>query len=235
MKKIYALLFAVLPLIGFSQFEVRLSKSDTVQRAYVDKEIKIKMFVKNPSTATEALDLKWGLGWDFAGTSTPNWTNYVCEGILCYSAEIRKKEFNATLNPGDSVEMYTYIAMDTDTGTGYSCLYIFDPTDSIGTVQTKCIYGTSYEWPAGVEVVDEDAVLSQNAPNPFNDNSVINYELRDAGTLQIQDLTGKIIREMPLNAGSGQVNINQLQSGIYFYSLWENGQRIATKRMQVIN
>lgn len=235
MKKIYALLFACLPLIGFSQFEVRLSKSDTIQTAYVGSEVKIKMFVKNPTTSTGALDLNWALAWDFDGTSTPNWTNYVCEGILCYSAEIRSKEFNATLNPGDSVEMYTYINMETDTGSNYSCLYIFDPTDSAGTVQTKCIYGTSFEWPANVAEIDEDDVLSQNAPNPFYTNSVINYDLRDAGALKIQDLTGKMIREIPLNAGTGQVSINQLQSGIYFYSLWENGQRLATKRMQVIN
>lgn len=250
MKKIYALLFACLPLIGFSQFEINLdtSKGDTVQSAYTDSEIKIKMYVKNPETNSGALNLKWALVQRMDSlfsdpslanpdipTATPHWTNYVCEGILCYSAEIRNKDFNATLFPGDSVEMYTYINMKIDTGSQRSCLLIFDPVDSAGTVQTICLTGRATLDPASVEEIDEDAVLSQNAPNPFNTNSVIKYDLKDAGALKIQDLTGKIVREIPLNAGNGQVSINQLQSGIYFYSLWENGQRLATKRMQVIN
>jgi len=235
MKKIYALILAVSPLLSFGQFEVILGKLDTIQAAYTDQEIKIKMYVKNPSTASEALDLNWALAWDFAGTNTPNWTNYVCEGILCYSPQVRAKEFNTTLNPGDSVEMYTYINMLIDTGSNNSCVHIFDPTDSVGTVQTVCIYGTATLDPAGVDDINEDAVLSQNAPNPFNNNSVINYELRNSGALKIQDLTGKMIREIPLEAGAGKVNVSQLNAGIYFYSLWENGQLLATKRMQVIN
>ena len=41
---------------------------------------------------------------------------------------------------------------------------------------------------------------------------------------------------MPLNKQSGSVNLQgQLESGIYFYSLWENGAMVDSKRMQVID
>lgn len=79
--------------------------------------------------------------------------------------------------------------------------------------------------------------ISQNAPNPSNGFTVINYQLASSnGILKFHDLTGKLVKQVSLNNKTGQYTMNgELESGIYFYSLWENGAMIDSKRMQVID
>ena len=81
------------------------------------------------------------------------------------------------------------------------------------------------------------AFLSQNMPNPFNDNTRINIELDEQKEIQFEifDITGKIVKELKLGKlgiGSHQLNINSsgLKSGIYYYSIYNADFKI-TKKM----
>ncbi|MBN1632710.1 MAG: T9SS type A sorting domain-containing protein [Ignavibacteria bacterium] len=82
--------------------------------------------------------------------------------------------------------------------------------------------------------------LSQNYPNPFNPVTNINFEIPEAGfvNLKVYDLSGKetanIINEYK-SAGYYTVNFNAtgLSSGVYFYRLCVNGISF-TKKMSVI-
>ena len=79
--------------------------------------------------------------------------------------------------------------------------------------------------------------LKQNAPNPFNSNTIISYYL-PAGTgnaqIQITDMGGRSIQTMALNGrGSGQIVVaaGTLGSGTYVYSLIVDGRNVASKQM----
>lgn len=88
--------------------------------------------------------------------------------------------------------------------------------------------------------------LSQNAPNPFGDRTVIAYELPRDGrtTLKVFDLNGRLVRvlkdtEEP--AGFYSVGWNRrddgardVAAGIYFYRLEASGF-VATKKMLIID
>src|SRR3954467_11474104 len=81
-----------------------------------------------------------------------------------------------------------------------------------------------------------DATLEQNAPNPFNRNTVINYFVPQTGTavMNITDMNGKLLKTTTLNTqGKGQLVLEagQLPSGTYQYSLLVNGRLIDTKKM----
>jgi len=82
-----------------------------------------------------------------------------------------------------------------------------------------------------------DATLEQNAPNPFNRNTVINYFVpQKTGTavMNITDMNGKLLKTTTLNTqGKGQLVLEagQLPSGTYQYSLLVNGRLIDTKKM----
>ncbi len=80
--------------------------------------------------------------------------------------------------------------------------------------------------------------LQQNAPNPFNSATTINYYLPSNSTkaqLTITDGQGRLLKDVVLNSskGPGQaiINARELASGTYFYSLVINGKNIDTKRM----
>ncbi|HEY6978473.1 MAG TPA: tail fiber domain-containing protein [Chitinophagaceae bacterium] len=81
------------------------------------------------------------------------------------------------------------------------------------------------------------AHLEQNAPNPFNQNTVIKYYLpqnTSNAIINITDANGRLIKTVPVTIqGNGQLTLDggQLTSGIYQYSLIANGKLLDTKKM----
>ncbi len=83
---------------------------------------------------------------------------------------------------------------------------------------------------------NSEANISQNAPNPFNNQTVISYYVpknSSSANIQIFDATGAVIKNIPLQTGNGELTINsgELPSGIYNYSLVINNQIVKTNKM----
>ena len=90
--------------------------------------------------------------------------------------------------------------------------------------------------------------LYQNYPNPFNPKTVINYELsasRQGGrvtsfvSLRIYNIQGeetKILVNQKQNSGEYKIEFegSDLPSGVYFYSLFLDGERVDTKKMMLL-
>ncbi len=86
------------------------------------------------------------------------------------------------------------------------------------------------------EVSETGAILGQNMPNPFDNNSTINFELTNTSDVQFEfvDMTGKIVKTMDLGTlangpHSIQVDATEFASGVYYYSLVSEGSRITSK------
>ncbi len=91
-----------------------------------------------------------------------------------------------------------------------------------------------------LKVVLDDAqniVLGQNVPNPFAEQTVIEYFIPEAvqkAQIIFYNLQGQIIQSVEINEmGKGRLNVygNDLSSGTYTYTLVADGQVIATKKM----
>jgi len=82
-----------------------------------------------------------------------------------------------------------------------------------------------------------DAVLYQNIPNPFGEETMINYyipENTNNAKIIFFDMYGQSMKEVPLTeTGSGNIHVDSknLASGIYSYSLIIDGKVIDTKKM----
>lgn len=93
-----------------------------------------------------------------------------------------------------------------------------------------------------IEETSENGVaLSQNKPNPANDNTVIGYSIVEPANvaLNVYDITGKLVlnvNEGKKAAGKHAVTINtsSLPAGIYYYSL-SAGEKTITKKMVVMD
>ncbi len=86
-----------------------------------------------------------------------------------------------------------------------------------------------------------DGKLMQNTPNPFNEQTEINYiiynDFKNAA-INIYDLQGKQIQHFELKGkGLGKVTVknNIMAAGMYFYSLIVDGKEIDTKKMIIGN
>lgn len=97
--------------------------------------------------------------------------------------------------------------------------------------------------PTGITEINEfpeQYSLSQNFPNPFNPNTLINYSLPGSGNvlLKVYDIMGRevmtLVNEMQ-NAGNYSVNFNGsgLSSGMYYYKII-SGNFSDTKKMILV-
>lgn len=79
--------------------------------------------------------------------------------------------------------------------------------------------------------------LFQNQPNPFSETTRIQYTLSAdvrSAMMQITDANAKLLKTIQLdNATKGEVVIKaqELQAGIYFYTLIADGQMLGTNKM----
>lgn len=79
-------------------------------------------------------------------------------------------------------------------------------------------------------------ILYQNTPNPFKERTVIRFSLADdvtSASVCIFDMTGKMLKKLPVSSGETSVSINgwELGEGMFLYTLIANGKEIDTKRM----
>jgi hypothetical protein len=79
------------------------------------------------------------------------------------------------------------------------------------------------------------AFISNAYPNPASSEFSLNYDLYSLsmGEILIQDIVGKEMQRAKLtdNKGSILINTSELPTGIYFYSLMENNNKICTKKL----
>ena len=91
---------------------------------------------------------------------------------------------------------------------------------------------------SGNNIGASKAALFQNAPNPSNGSTNIRYQVADASAdimIVVNDLKGNEITKFAnLPSGNQSVELNEnLNTGIYLYSLYVDGVEVDTKRLVV--
>lgn len=82
-------------------------------------------------------------------------------------------------------------------------------------------------------------VMSQNEPNPFSNETLVNYNLpKNTGkaNMVVYDLTGKQITQFELSSNEGKsitITSEKLAAGMYIYSIVADGKILDSKRMVV--
>ncbi len=83
-------------------------------------------------------------------------------------------------------------------------------------------------------------ILGQNAPNPFNQKTLINYYLPDntsSARMVFSDINGKTLKTVDISGhGFGRLSLKagELIAGTYIYTLFVNGNKIASKQMVLV-
>lgn len=86
------------------------------------------------------------------------------------------------------------------------------------------------------DLIKTEAELYQNAPNPFNEKTIIKYNLPvtiNQASVMIFDMNGTHKLTIEANVLEGQISVNakDLSPGIYIYSLIADKIEVASKRM----
>jgi photosystem II stability/assembly factor-like uncharacterized protein len=182
-----------------------------------------------------------GTNWDTVATpySTTHyktdWVN-VNNGILCGSSTGYTCK---TTNGGTSW------SIETTSGSTMYGVYMNTPDSAWACGSIQGIYKWAMAPQGVVEWKNEiptTYTLSQNYPNPFNPVTTIKFGIPKAGkvSLKVYDITGRLvsalINDAPLNAGTVTYRFDgsNLASGVYFYSLIVDNNKIDTKKMVLV-
>lgn len=110
---------------------------------------------------------------------------------------------------------------------------------TIALIQAQVQTNTASQQTA-VGAVNTNARLYQNAPNPFKQQTIIQYYIPPAATtafIKIGNDKGETIKVVEVTAkGSGQINFQtaSLAAGSYTYALFIDGNLIDTKKMLLV-
>ncbi len=123
-------------------------------------------------------------------------------------------------------------------------VFLYDPTATSGgpwffMTSTPSIRA-NFDPTIGVgEIEASNLELGQNAPNPFNGASIVNYSLKEAAvvTFEVTDVTGKVISTQSMGkvaAGDYTLDLNadNYAKGVYFYSMTAGKEKL-TRRMVI--
>lgn len=116
-------------------------------------------------------------------------------------------------------------------------LILSGPFDQIGTDNYSGI-ASYYAVGNGINKYKNDCLIA-NYPNPFTARTNISYCVPSFSTslsLVVSDIMGRKLKEYPLDqsADTIEIDLSELDKGMYLYSLLINGQIRDTKRMMVI-
>jgi hypothetical protein len=169
-------------------------------------------------------------------------TTFICWGATCYPPTVSLTDTlmfppNVTRN-----NIFSSTFRGFTTSSNSSVTYRFmraedDVTDFID-------YSFNYNYTTGVTsitpVLNSRSEMANAMPNPAISTTSIPYSLAAPSTnarLKVYDLLGQEVRNIPLRSqnGSVQLDVNNLQNGIYFYSLVVDGRAVSTKRLIVNN
>ena len=162
-------------------------------------------------------------------------TGYFCWDV-CYSEATNVSVGWLTVQPNtDNSSFYCDIDPHGAAGVDTVCYRFYDANNTTDYVDI-CMY---FDIATGISTAGVSSIspLSVASPNPANTMSGINYytDVTKNPSLVIYDLLGSKVFETKLvqKQGAYILNVSEFKSGIYLYSLLENGKTVATKKLVV--
>ena len=243
MKKIItSFLFGALSFIGFAQNLDVLDETHTeISNTIFDVNLgpNTSIITEFLVTNTDAVSHTYRCRRTIYSVAADDSTRF-CWGGLCYNWGTNLSSLSLAVAPGDTMNFADFgfhaeflSKLSTATRTVHYQFYnIADANDSTGIT-------IRYNSTVGVDELDKFGGNISNAyPNPANAAVSIKYELKEfsqKGSVVFYDMLGKSVKAVALNdkKGTAKINVDDLNSGVYFYSLLVDGKAVSTKKLVI--
>ncbi len=235
MKKTFTLLLLLLVClsanISFAQSDLEAIDPQTIVYGTTDDALLTTSFdIKNNSSYTLNVKVR-----KFIISEVPGTYNYFC-WEQCYTPQVYISPTSIPIGPGQSVPNFYADYLPVGNAGSTTVEYCFyDETDF--TNQT-CV---TIEFQVSVASAVKNADLGQIGlpqPNPAYDVVRFQYSLNQSAqhaTITLYNLVGQQVKQVPLTAQNGilEINISDLQAGIYMYSFMSASRMISNGKLIV--
>ena len=193
------------------------------------EEMKYYLGIKNNTNSPLNLSIKRLRVAEVAGTE-----NYFCWGVTLQSGACYSHQ---AANPWTSIDEYTFPA-----GVEGILYSYHKPNGNYGMVKYRyyvmsneeAIDSVDVQYNNFLSVKPEKATTINVFPNPANEMLNVNIEnLSSNGTISIYDIAGKTVLSTEIKNGKNQLNVADLNAGVYFYTIRNNKDIIETKKLLI--
>jgi len=239
MKKLLLIMYlsGIVSVISYSQIYLSLCDSTgpvannemkTFRGAPTVGEIGSYIFVANSSDTALSVKVK-----RVEISVLDSTSNYFCWG-LCYGDTISESPIAVTIPPHDTnkVDFTAHYAPNGHIGISTIRYVFFDEDNRSDSVCFVVLYNTT---PIGIEDQKPVKNLVRVYPNPAEKMANFEYSIGtySESSLVIRNLLGSAVKTIKLTTGEGRfsLNTNELNDGIYFYSLIVNGETKISRKL----
>jgi len=209
-----------------------VSNSPITVTGDINTIIKAQLYVVNNSAGTASFKVK-----KIENNIQPTTSNSFCFNDQCYPPTSYESTSALTLQAGDTTTSsgfygeYTPNDAEGPTQVTYVVFNSTNPNDSTYVVVTYVAQATAI-----AKINFSSIEFSNPYPNPVNVNTKINYNIPFSyvrATLYIRNIIGTIVREHEISNPQGKLNLDlsDLNEGIYFYSLVIDGNVVLTRKL----
>ena len=162
--------------------------------------------------------------------SSTTFTDQFCDNNLCYSCSGTDYTTGDTVNvyDGDSTLMKPVLNFS-DGGTASIRYYVLDAYNGDMVIDSVDVDVVST---VGINEVE---IAFSAYPNPAADNFFINFQGNEGMifNLVIYNLVGEEVLKRNISNGTNKISIDDLNNGVYFYSIVTNNEILETKKLIV--
>lgn len=163
-------------------------------------------------------------------------TNF-CWGEDCYEASIERLPLSKRIEPGEVSDAFISV-LQSGLVEGYSTVKysIYTRSNKQEVVSHEVTYSVKGDRNSHTLYSSNALVFNEIYPNPVREFAIINYKINDPDTkvkVMLHNVLGSVVGTYELSA-LGQVlkiDTKEFNSGVYFYTLFMDGDGILTKKL----
>lgn len=239
MKKIFTLAFVALGLnFSFAQdieFHDDMGNIISGQQFVIDSSSSVEYAIGEyymVNTTGSDLEVTWTR--TRVGHMSPFW-DQVCDAVICFDATdtyVYSRPESFTIPAGDSSIFQPKLWPES---TGGCAIYSYKVYTGLGSYQDSIQVKFRFDGQdcfAGIE--DKEDIEFSVYPNPASTTFNVDIKTNDNNAqLRIFNLLGEEVERTYLVNGVNTVSVEGMPNGVYFYSIYQNGNVVETKKLVV--
>ncbi|MCT4624800.1 MAG: T9SS type A sorting domain-containing protein [Schleiferiaceae bacterium] len=153
---------------------------------------------------------------------------------LCYTPGVLVSTGSLVIQPGQTNDLFKGYIVSSGNGTLGTCSLtytFFNVDDANDTLQVTI----DWESVDNISVGENEPTVAAVFPNPAKDFVKVRMNNVNEGQFQIVNVIGQTVKTADIYNATSELNIDvtDLESGVYFYSLIVQGQAVETKRLVI--
>ena len=166
-------------------------------------------------------------------------SSYFCWGNECYEPQVSQTPISKRLEAGEISQNLKSI-LEAGLAPGYSTVkyLIYDRDNPANAVEHEVAYSVEDEGDKEIIFNSEDVRINDVYPNPVVDFAIIDYNVLKedvSAKIVIHNVLGSIIGEFELTYLETKLKIktDELNAGVYFYTLYIDNDGIMTRKLVI--